>query len=264
MFLSNLFRAFLLAAVCACLLQGCGSTQSNQTTHAPVPVERKGEYPFETREPDTYRGEFVIDGREGDRTVVTRKGDRWRRDHYHEGEIMFTELKSDKLYAIDHKRKIYAEAPSTIAKDPFNEMTFDYFKGKGYREFDEVGRSGSIVKYKVRQTPEMKDDVFLDFDETSGLIVRQEFKGHSTDANTPAANYLFEIRNLTLTVDDSNFELPAGYQKIDWDKYQPPAVVLPEDESEEERGREKRSEHSSKSEQEREHEREREHGKPKR
>jgi len=224
MFLSNLFRAFLLAALCAALLQGCGSTQSNQTTQAPVPAERKGEYPFQTREPEAYRGEFVIDGRDADRTIVARKGDRWRRDYYRDGEILFTELKSDKLYVIDHKRKVYAEDPSTAGRDAFNELTFDYFKGKGYREFDEIGRSGSVVKYKVRQTAEMKDNVFLDFDEASGLIVRQEFKGVGTGDASPAS-YLFEIRNLTLSVDDSNFELPAGYQKLDWDKYQPPNLV---------------------------------------
>jgi hypothetical protein len=176
-----------------------------------------------------------------------------------------TELKTDKMYAIDHARKVYSEAP-TLERDSFNEMTFDYFKGKDYREFDEIGRSGSIVKYKVRQSPEMKDDVFLDFDEASGLIVRQEFKGHNADG-TPGANYLFEIRNLSLTVDDSVFDVPADYKKVDWDKYQPPSFVPPSDKEVLERERELQRTGGGKREDERdrkEAERERESGTPKR
>ncbi|MEO7538669.1 MAG: hypothetical protein ABIV21_01465 [Pyrinomonadaceae bacterium] len=264
--MSNPFKSFLVAGLCALFLQGCGSTSSNQTTHAPVPVERKGEYPFETKEPGSYQGSFVINGRELDRTFVARKGDKWRRDHYRDGQMWVTELKTDKIYSIDHNRKLYTEVPESIGSDKFNELTFDFFKGKDYREFDEIGRDGTIVKYRVRPSEQMKDSVTIDFDQASGLIVRQEFKAAAAGDGDEQAGYLFEIKNLTLTVDDTVFDLPAGYQKVAYDKYQPPSIVLPptEEDEELERELEKKDNLSGKSKGESEREREREREKKRR
>jgi hypothetical protein len=217
-------KLLVVTTLCVLLCQACGSTQTNQNA-APPPAntEAKGGYPFTTREPEAYQGDFVVDGRNEDRTFVARKGDKWRRDYIREGKPWLTELRTDKVYAIDHVRKVYTEQPVTpTTNDSINELTFDFFKGKNYNSFDEVSREGSVVRYKVRQTAEMKDEIMVDFDQTSGMIVRHEFKGRTVEGQPPA-NYLFEIKNLSLNVPDSVFEIPAGYKKISASEYQPPS-----------------------------------------
>lgn len=216
-------KLLIVTILCVLLCQACGSTQTNQNAAAPASADTKSGYPFTTREPDAYQADFIIDGRSDDRTFIARKGDKWRRDYIRDGQAWLTELKTDKLYAIDHKRQVYSEQTVTsTSDDSINELTFDYFKGNNYRDFDEVSRDGNIIRYKVRQTADMKDEILVDFDQTSGMIVRHEFKGHPVEGQTPA-NYLFEIKNLSLSVDDSTFAIPAGYKKLTQEEYRPPS-----------------------------------------
>jgi hypothetical protein len=181
-------------------------------------VERKSGFPFSTKEPEVYQGDIVVNGREADRKFVARKGGYWREDQFRDGKLWLTELQNDKRYSIDHERKIYAEAETVEnGVESFGGLPFDAFRGKEHYDFDEAGTEGTNVRYKVRPNKYMQDDILIDVDTVSGMIVRQEFR---TNANTAEqTGYLYELRNLNLNVDDSIFGLPTGFRKVSRDEF---------------------------------------------
>lgn len=216
MFLSNLRKSFLPAGLCVIILQGCGSTQTNENVAAAPLAERKSGFPFSTKEAEVYQGDIVINGREADRTVVARKAERWREDQFRGGTLWLTELYTDKRYSIDHSRKIYIEEQvNENGIESFERMPLDIFRGTDLYEFDEIGREGTLIKYKVRPNKYMSDEVLIDVDTTSGMIVRHEFKS----AEPEQGGFVYEVRNLKLNVDDCVFALPAGFRKVSPDEF---------------------------------------------
>ncbi len=213
MFLSNLHRSFLLAVVCVMLMQGCGSTPTNENTTVTVIPEAKSGFPFATKEPEVYQGDQIINGNEAGRTFIARKGPYFRYEHFRDGSPSRTELKTDKLYSLDHVKKIYTEEPLDAANG-FNMTGFDHFKGKEHLDFDIVDSEGGVVKYKVRQTDHMTDEILIYVDEKSGMIIRQEFGGKPPGEGGAPASFIYEIRNLKLDVEDAVFALPDGYRKV--------------------------------------------------
>lgn len=221
MFLSNPRLFLLVTLFCVAFFEGCGSAQPSANKDISLTGETGNEFPFSTREPEIYQGEFVvITGKNEDRSFLARKGDRWRMDIFRGGERWLTQLKTDKLYAIDHAKKTYAATPETAnARDNGpNDMTANFFRGKEYREFDEIGREGDLIRYKVRETDASNTAVMITIDQKSGLMVRQEFRDSGADAGSPAA-FVYEMRDLKLEVDDGIFSIPAGYRKVSWDEY---------------------------------------------
>lgn len=216
MFLSNLHKPFLLAVVCLMLMQGCGScgsTPTNDNSAITVIPVSKSEFPFTTKEPEVYQGVQVINGNEADRTYIARKGEHWRYDHFRDGSPSITELRTDKWYLLNHSRKIYAEEPPNAGNN-LASVGFDYFKGKEHLDFDVVGREGGILKYKVRETKYMMDEILIYVDEASGMIVRQEFAGKGPGEESVQPSFVYEMRNLKLDVEDAVFALPDGYRKV--------------------------------------------------
>ncbi|MFM9905719.1 MAG: hypothetical protein ACKVQJ_14240 [Pyrinomonadaceae bacterium] len=181
------------------------------------------EFPFSTKEPETYQGDFIATaGQTGDRTFVARKGDKWRFDIYNGADLSLTQIRNDKLYVVDHQKKVYAampENPDAVSHN-VHDITAVLFNGKEYRDFDEIGRESGLIKYKVRATKYSKGDIFISIDLASGMIVREEFADSiGENEEQPADSFIFEIRNLKLEVDDSVFAIPAGYRKVTWDEY---------------------------------------------
>jgi outer membrane lipoprotein-sorting protein len=211
MFLSTLGKFLLFAPLCAGLLTACGASQSSINTEvAPIP-EQKSEFPFSTKEPETYQADVVVtsNGAE-DRFFVARKGDKWRRDHFSGPTRSITELRTgDGVYLIDHRKKTYSAEPAegndVTDLDP---SSVSFFRGKEYRDFDEVERGGGIVRYEGRKGETSQDDIVITIDEPSGMIVRQEF------TSAGGESFAYELRDLKLDVDDSIFQIPAGYRKV--------------------------------------------------
>jgi len=211
MSLSNSRFCLVLTAVAAAFFSACGGSQGNANTGFMPAAAVKGEYPFSVREPNEYKAEVVItSGGTEERYFIARKGDRWRRDHYRAGRLALTELGSGGAYVIDHRTRTYSQEPGAgdvISLDP-NALAF--FRGKEYYDFDEVGRDGGVVRYKVRKGDNLADDIEISIDETSSMIIRQEFTSASGES------LLYELHDLMLEVDDTVFALPAGYRKVDW------------------------------------------------
>lgn len=220
MFLSNTRKLLLLLSFLALLLQACGSSRpgsNRDTSTAGTSPER---FPFPTKEPAVYQGEFVVsDGSSEERYFVARKEDKWRFDIYRDGVPRTTQVRSDKVYLIDHAKKTYAVQVYADPKDfdtgYFNSLSLQFFRGANYIDFEEVARDGNLVKYKAKTLKDSKSDVLVTIDEPTGIMVRQEIASQrERTADGSPVNYVFEVRNLKLDVDDSVFEIPAGFRQV--------------------------------------------------
>ncbi len=220
MFLSNPRPFFLLTISCVIFFQACGSSQSNVNSPVSLPGETKSEFPFPTKEPEVYQGDFVIGDRDGERINyhhIARKGDKWLIDYYHYNEPGVTWLHTDKLYYIDHKKKLF-----TINEGSYpalDDETFNFFKGKEYREFDEIGREGNLIIYGVRESDASKGAILIYIDPANGMIMKQEFKSRNESGVGFHLDYVYEVKNLTFEVDDGLFAIPEDYRKVTWAKF---------------------------------------------
>ena len=216
--LSNLRKSFLPAGLSLIVIQGCNPTEPAKPDITPPVVEVKSGFPFSLKEPEIYQGEIVIDGDETDRSFVARKVDRWREDMYRDGHLWMSELYNGRRFTIDHERKIYIEhEPAANGVESFAGMPQDFLTGKEDHTFDEVARENNIVRYKARTNKYMPDDILIDVDTASGMIVRQEFR--SAAGSSDGASFVYEMRNLKLDVDDQVFALPAGFRKVSKDEF---------------------------------------------
>ena len=210
MFLSNLGKYFLLAPIFALFLLACGSSQTNENRPVEIKVETKSEFPFSTKEPEVYQADIVAGaGGVEDKWFAARKGDKWRIDFFVNGELVYSQIRNDRMFSIDHKKKSYSSEPVGSAESTvFTELTANFFSGKEYREFEEVSRQGGLVKYKVRKSDVSKDEIMIDIDTKTGVIVKQEFS-----AADGSAKFVYEVKNLKTEVDDSIFSIPAGFRE---------------------------------------------------
>jgi hypothetical protein len=220
MFLSNLRKSFLLALMYVTFLQACGSSSNNENRPISLNDDATNLFPFPTREPEVYQGDFVVgNGINEERYFVARKGDRWRFDVMQNNVPRMTQLCADRVYLIDHTKRTYTVEQYADQKDfdasYFNSLTWGFFRGANYLEFEEVERGGGLIRYKAKTYKDSKSDVLITIDEATGIMVRQEITGEKDrmEQGSPV-NYIYEVRNLKVDVDDSVFEIPAGYRSV--------------------------------------------------
>ena len=218
MFLSNPRKLILLIALVAALISACGSKPS-PTSGGISPVDPTTEhFPFPTREPQEYQGNFVVsDGTSETQYFVARKADKWRFDINSNGSPKTTQVRTDKVYLIDHINKTYAIEAFADLEDfdstYFNSLTWGFFRGANYIEYEETGRNGDLVSYKAKTLKDRKNDVLITVDATTGIMMRQEITSDKDrDAKGAPIRYTYEVRDLKLAVDDSVFEIPSGYR----------------------------------------------------
>ncbi len=208
MFLSNAGRAVCSIYLGAAFLAACGSSQPAVNTAVNVTPEAQHNIPFSLKEPDVYQAEVHIVTADADeRTFIARKGDRWRFDIYDGQNISMSQLRSDRLYYIDQARKLYAIAAEagdamtpSLPPDPMQ----NFYKGREHFGFEEAGRDGATIKYRAVA----RDPIFIYYDTSRGMITREEFL-----ASDGSPNFVYELRDIRMEVDDGVFELPKGYRK---------------------------------------------------
>lgn len=219
MFLSKSRRTLLFPAIFALLVQGCGSNAPTRNNTASPAGPRNASKPFPTKEPTVFQGDLIVsNGTNEERYFVARDNDNWRFDTYRDGLPSLTQLRSDKVYTIDHSRRAYAVEVYADLKDfdtsYFNALSWYFFRGANYIDFTEAGRDGTLVRYKARMLKDSKNDVSITIDETTGIMVRQEITSQKErNAEGAPVVYVFEVRDLNLDVDDSVFEIPSGYSR---------------------------------------------------
>lgn len=223
MFLSNPRKLLLLIGLLAIILQACGGSQSDQNNDFSSTGATVREFPFSTREPDVYQADIVLnDGVAETRYFVARKGERWRFDTFRGSERSMSEIRSDKFYKLDHRRKIYTadniESGSASAIGGFAGAMSIYFRGKRYREFEDLGREGGLRKYKVKESADSKETVLIFIDEANGMMVRQEFLSEKGEGGQQP-RFTYELRDLKLEVADEVFSIPGGYRKVTADEF---------------------------------------------
>lgn len=221
MFLSNLHRYFLLLILIAPISQACSGTSSNTSSNANI-GELKSDFPFSTKEPETYQADFVVTiGTSEEHFFRARKGERSRIDIFKGSEISHTQMITDKTYTIDALRKVYMEEPiatGAVNAMPVFDPTNGFFAGREYTAFEETSRDGNTVKYRVKNADPGKGEILVSVDTSSGLMVRQEFLAQNREGETQP-NVIFELRNVRLDVEDGVFQLPAGFRKVSKEEF---------------------------------------------
>jgi len=228
MILTKSRYVLLTVLFCAFIFPGCGSQPKNENT-APA-ANQTSDLPFSTKEPPVYQGDFYTGTSDyQNHWFVARKGDNWRVDFYRDGTKAWSQLKTDKVYYLDHKKKIYAAEPMTndnsaVQSQYFTTLLSGFFKGKEYHHVDDLGREGDLKKYKVRPDDASSDEIYLYVDEKTGIVVKQEFLAHNEmDGNASIARYTSEIKDFKTEVDESSFQIPPDYKYVDWSQYSPNA-----------------------------------------
>lgn len=230
MFLSNPKRFLLVIALFALLIQACGDSQTNSNKAVLQPNGKR--FPFPTKEPEIYQGDFVVgDGQTEQQYFVARDGENWRFDIKRDGEAWISQIRnSGKVYFVDHAKKVYSTLPDSQIGDfdrgYFNSLTWGFFRGANYIEYDEAGRDGGLIKYKARTLKNSKSDVTITIDERSGIMIRQEIADKQVANETPVV-YFYEVRNLKLEADDALFDLPSGYSRVASLDYVPRKIKRP-------------------------------------
>lgn len=226
----KLLPLLLFLALWVC---GCGGQTSN--TNTSLQSTSTSRFPFPTKEPEIYQGDFVIgDGQTEQQYFVARSGESWRFDIKRDGGPWITQLSDgDKVYFVDHAKKIYSTLSNVMREDfdtaYFNSLSWGFFRGANYIEYDEVGRAGGLVTYKARTLKNSKSDVTITIDEKSGVMIRQEIADKPA-ANIPPVTYVYEVRNLKLEADDSLFDVPSGYSRVNTIDYVPRRTKRPGEE----------------------------------
>jgi len=210
MFLSNLPRPFLLLIAFTLVIQACGSSQTNENKEVSLTGESSSEFPFTVKEPDVYQTDVVVTaGGVETRWTVARNSEKWRYDIYAGAAMSVSQIRSDKLYYIDHRKKTYWEMSEKPGTGEISDIARSFFRGYEHNDFDETGREGNIIKYKVRPIDKRPGSILISIDTASGMMVKQEFL-----AADGGVQYVYELRNLKLSVDDSTFAMPPDYRKV--------------------------------------------------
>lgn len=210
MFLSNLPRPFLLVIVFTLAMQACWWSQTNANKEVSLTGESSSEFPFSVKEPEAYQADVIVtSGGTETRWSIARNGEKWRYDIYSGTAMTVSQIRSDKLFYIDHRKKAYWEISEKPSSGEISDIARSFFRGYEHNDFDETGREGNIIKYKVRPIDKRPGSILISIDTTSGMMVRQEFL-----AADGGVQYVYELRNLNLSVDDSTFAIPPDYRKV--------------------------------------------------
>lgn len=219
MFLSNLASPFL--AVCLIALSGmaCGWLETADNTGLRPQQAPSSKYPFKTKEPDDFQCEIVETSGDVVRRIrLARKGE-WRRIDRDAGATNErTFLTLDREFVIDPARRVYWERPQlagNTVEPRFNDLTHELLTAGPRTSFEELGREGSVVKYKAINE-NAQGEVIIYYDTAAEMIVKQEFL--SIENNERSLQYTVEIKDLKVPADDRLFVLPAGYTKISKDE----------------------------------------------
>ncbi len=217
MFLSNPAKSFLASILLLFLVAGCGFLQTNENKTLPLVPEPKSRFPFTTKEPENFQCEMVVTaGNLIRRTLMAKKGSSRRIDFDPGEKNQRAVLQTEKGYVIAFDKKIYAEkAASTgpiTADAQFSELTSELLNRGEHAEFEEIGREGAVVKYKVRLEGGEANEILVYFDEVIGLPVKQEF--FTVNGSEKVLQYSVEILNFQADVDESVFAIPAGFRKV--------------------------------------------------
>jgi len=211
MFLSNPQAAAVALSLLMIAAGGCSWFRSSDPvslTPTAVSPPDSG-IPFETKEPETYQADFdsIVGGSES-RTHFARKDGKWRTDNYSGEKPTRSIIRAGTLVYLDHITKQYSEPPQSgpDPQPPFiSDLTTSLLSEMQLAKFEKLGVEGTLERFKVTVDGSDVSSTII-FDTQIKMVVRHAFEG----------GFAFEMRNLTLEVDDAVFAVPSGYRKVSW------------------------------------------------
>lgn len=221
MLLSNPAKSFLASALLSTICGGCGFFKYYSGNTTPT-RESSNTTPFSVKEPEVYQAKFVTtSGEVSTVSFYARKGENWRLDMNFDSPNFVSIVSTDKMYAISLARKVFAEMPSAQADDPdfVQDMTAGLLSQSTATKFETLGRDGTVTKYRVSLGENGASEAIIYFDETVGIVIREEFFSLPRKTDSDAPEFVYEVRELKSDVNDSVFAIPAGIRKVTWDEY---------------------------------------------
>lgn len=208
MLLSTPVKIGVILFFLSSVFTGCSIWRGGENTAAFAPSQPRNPLPFSTREPDVFQTDIIV--RTGDVERVTslaRDGAKRRVDYDPDTDQHRAILVTDKEYVIDFKAKKVTTRDLTSAASAQNESLSHLLHVRDFTEFDEIGREGTIVRYRARINESNASEVVVSFDESIGLPVKQEF--YSLEGDQRVLRYTVEVRNFKKEVGAGVFDVPS-------------------------------------------------------
>lgn len=218
--LSNSPNCFLAFALFLLFISGCRFWQNTDSTNVSQVPETKSEFPFSTKEPETFTVEIVAStGGVERKTLMARSGAKRRYDYDAGEEHRRTVIVSDKTYVLLPAKKVYtdnAAAANQPAGDPLGDP-FAWLYAKPEVAVEALGVQDGLMKYLVRLAESNSSEIYIYVDETIGLPVKQEF--FSVIGDTRTLQYIMELRNFRPEADGSAFEIPKDLRRVSFEEF---------------------------------------------
>lgn len=213
MFLSTPAKIFSAICFLSLVFAGCSLWRSNENSAVTFASEPKSEFPFVAHEPDVFQAELVV--RTGEierRTLIARNGEMRRMDFDVGTDNRHAVLITDKEYLLYFKRMTFEERElSSNAAEQYEPLTAPMLNLRDYASFDEMGRDGSVVRFKARVNESRNSEVLIFFDESIGLPVREEF--YSIEGDQRTLQYSVELRDFRRDVQPELFTVPPDFRR---------------------------------------------------
>lgn len=245
-------RAFvvLLLLTLAVSLASCkrsevaGNANGGTATNETAAVETSTTPPFSTKEPERYQARMVTAGSLGDNSnipgmsllkarevLIARDGERRRMDAEPSPgmKMSFLQLPSG-TYVLVPEKKIYAEFAPPGGAARTQALSSDFSPDKllnqfaGGARYEKVGAEDlngrATMKYRVTltgKTGEAKNattESLIWIDDALGMPVKSETT--VTGGGMNGVKFSMELRDIKQDVDQSLFELPSDYRKVDY------------------------------------------------
>ncbi len=221
MLLSNPAKYFLAFILSLLFFSSCGPPNSDNTEVVPVVAEPKGRFPFDTKEPKNYQCEIVeTAGGNVRRKRIARKGN-WLRIDYDFGEKQQRALlRANREYLIDLGRNIYFQNDPPAGNtpgSPFSDLTRELLTVGRQAAFEEIGRDGSIIRYRVIPADADASEIVLHYDEAIRMPVKQEF--FSIEGGERTLRFTIEVVNFKAEAEEGLFAVPDGTRKVSADEF---------------------------------------------
>lgn len=222
MFLSNPAKCFPAVLLVLMTAAGCGWLNRTENTNVSAIPEAKSRLPFKSKEPEVFQCEIVqTAGGNVRRTRLAREGDRQRIDFDFGEPKQRSVLRTDKEYLIENERRVYAEKPplaGNAVEPQFSNLTHELlFADASRSEFEEIGREGNIIKYRVFSDDNPTSESIIYYDPSIGLPVKQEFFSIIDEKKLPELT--IEIVNFKTELDGEAFTLPPTFRKVSMDEF---------------------------------------------
>ena len=212
MFLSNPAKILNATFILSLFFAGCGLWRRDENPTTTLALPSRNEFPFATREPEIFQAEVVSRAGDSERRIaVARNGNRRRVDYDIGSENHRALLTTDKEYLVFFKRMSYTERPLSGESSTGDEPASHLLNVRDYTDFEELGREGSVVRFRARINESAASDVLIFFDETIGMPVKQEF--YSINGEGRELKYSVELRNFKTEVDPAMFQIPPGFRR---------------------------------------------------